>query len=270
LNLRYFHFAASLIILSNEYASLYQNPSYADSISSTISIMTYCAGADPQAIRLHYIIDSFKDVVLSRGANLAQEARPMSTLACSPGANSDPIVSLFMPQEPQNHITTSFQVGIPKVSRRSSLPSGGAAGNPSLMKPAMPPPKATLPIKPEAGLTRSDISALNALGMPQPSGEAQGSRSVTEPESGDSVGGDAEVDFDSFWHFSSASGQAGLNQQPGDDGTTAAFSTIPQGMSGGSRYDGYAGYPVSAGTPGIGGAMGMNASVPLYSPGEFT
>lgn len=56
---RYFLFAAALIILSNEFAGLYENEHYAESMRSAIQIMDYCATADIQAQRMLYILKSF-------------------------------------------------------------------------------------------------------------------------------------------------------------------------------------------------------------------
>ncbi|UKZ63446.1 uncharacterized protein TrAtP1_004676 [Trichoderma atroviride] len=55
----YFLFAATLIILSNEFAGLYENEHYAESVGSAIKIMDYCATTDVQAQRMLYILQSF-------------------------------------------------------------------------------------------------------------------------------------------------------------------------------------------------------------------
>ncbi|KAL7809934.1 fungal-specific transcription factor domain-containing protein [Trichoderma gracile] len=55
----YFLFAAALIILSNEFAGLYENEHYALSMTSAIKIMEYCAAEDVQAQRMLYILKSF-------------------------------------------------------------------------------------------------------------------------------------------------------------------------------------------------------------------
>ncbi|PON29655.1 fungal specific transcription factor [Trichoderma gamsii] len=55
----YFLFAATLIILSNEFAGLYENEHYAESVGSAIKIMDYCAATDVQAQRMLYILQSF-------------------------------------------------------------------------------------------------------------------------------------------------------------------------------------------------------------------
>lgn len=59
LDFRYFLFAATLIILSNEFAGLYENEHYAESVGSAIKIMDYCATTNVQAQRMLYILQSF-------------------------------------------------------------------------------------------------------------------------------------------------------------------------------------------------------------------
>jgi hypothetical protein len=48
-----------LIILSNEFAGLYENEHYAESVGSAIKIMEYCAATNVQAQRMLYILQSF-------------------------------------------------------------------------------------------------------------------------------------------------------------------------------------------------------------------
>jgi hypothetical protein len=55
----HFVFAAALILLSNEFASLYRNPSAQSSIHSAITILGFCARVDAQAERVLYIVESF-------------------------------------------------------------------------------------------------------------------------------------------------------------------------------------------------------------------
>jgi len=60
---RYFLFASALVVLSNEFSALFENPSASTCIENAISIMHYCAEHDPQASRLVFILTSFRDVV---------------------------------------------------------------------------------------------------------------------------------------------------------------------------------------------------------------
>ncbi len=79
---RYFLFAAALIVLSNEYASLYYNSAAEARISQAISLMAYCARTDPQGKRLVWILGAFQEVVAkqsSRGTKTYQYSRPSTT-----------------------------------------------------------------------------------------------------------------------------------------------------------------------------------------------
>lgn len=59
----YFLFAATLVILSNEFAGLYRVDASDTCIVNAVSIMSYCAESDAQASRLVYILSTFRDVV---------------------------------------------------------------------------------------------------------------------------------------------------------------------------------------------------------------
>ncbi|CZS93758.1 uncharacterized protein RCO7_09432 [Rhynchosporium graminicola] len=69
----YFLFAASLIVLSNEFCGLYQNPDASTSLNQAIGIMHYFSQQDPQARRLLDILDSFHKVVVHRQSVRAQQ-----------------------------------------------------------------------------------------------------------------------------------------------------------------------------------------------------
>ncbi|OTB08588.1 hypothetical protein M426DRAFT_7328 [Hypoxylon sp. CI-4A] len=57
----YFVFSAALIILSNEFASLYHNPEAEISIHSALLILKYCEQMDVQAKRFLFIVERFHD-----------------------------------------------------------------------------------------------------------------------------------------------------------------------------------------------------------------
>lgn len=59
----YFLFAATLVILANEFAGLYRVDASDTCILNAVNIMNYCAESDPQASRLVYILSTFRDVV---------------------------------------------------------------------------------------------------------------------------------------------------------------------------------------------------------------
>ncbi|KAK4243766.1 fungal-specific transcription factor domain-containing protein [Corynascus novoguineensis] len=59
----YFIFAASLVILMNQFSSLYYTSDYDQTMRDALDIMTYCAEIDPQAQRVLDIITRFSEVV---------------------------------------------------------------------------------------------------------------------------------------------------------------------------------------------------------------
>ncbi|CAM1505393.1 Fc.00g110300.m01.CDS01 [Cosmosporella sp. VM-42] len=75
----YFLFSATLIILSNEFASLHDNPQYDTSIFNAINIMTYCATSDVQANRLVFILTAFRDVAQAHIQSPSSSQSPQST-----------------------------------------------------------------------------------------------------------------------------------------------------------------------------------------------
>ncbi|KAF7453042.1 Fungal-trans domain containing protein [Pyrenophora tritici-repentis] len=60
----YFLFAATLVILASDFAGLYKIEMTNKCVVNAISIMNYCAECDQQAVRLVYILSSFRDVVV--------------------------------------------------------------------------------------------------------------------------------------------------------------------------------------------------------------
>jgi hypothetical protein len=68
----YFLFAATLVILSNQFAGLYRVDASDMCIANAISIMNYCAESDAQASRLVYILSTFRDVVTQQRARRKQ------------------------------------------------------------------------------------------------------------------------------------------------------------------------------------------------------
>lgn len=69
---RHFLFAASLIVLGNEFAGLHPNPDYRNQVAKILTVIEYCAKTDPQADRLLYILTTFNDVVIRRQQHLAE------------------------------------------------------------------------------------------------------------------------------------------------------------------------------------------------------
>ena len=76
----YFLFAATLVILANEFAGLYRVDAGDTCISNAISIMNYCAESDQQASRLVYILSTFRDVVTQQRLRRKQTQTDNATL----------------------------------------------------------------------------------------------------------------------------------------------------------------------------------------------
>lgn len=76
----YFLFSATLVILANEFAGLYQVDAADTCILNAINIMNYCADSDQQASRLVYILSSFRDVVAQQRIRRKQNQGDNSSL----------------------------------------------------------------------------------------------------------------------------------------------------------------------------------------------
>ncbi|KAK4123943.1 hypothetical protein N657DRAFT_572891 [Parathielavia appendiculata] len=75
----YFVFAASLVILMNQFSSLYFTEEYRRTMRDAIDIVAYCADIDPQARRVLDIITRFSEVVNKWTKDHAYPAPPLST-----------------------------------------------------------------------------------------------------------------------------------------------------------------------------------------------
>lgn len=76
----YFLFAASLVILANEFAGLYKVDASDTCMLNAVTIMSYCAESDPQASRLVYILSCFRDVVTQQRMRRKQTQNDNATL----------------------------------------------------------------------------------------------------------------------------------------------------------------------------------------------
>lgn len=97
---RHFVFSAGLVILSNEFASLYHNQEADIAIASCISILRYCAESDVQAERVVYIIETFHEANLNRperarSVSLPGRRIPTITPASSHNNTYDPMAHFF-------------------------------------------------------------------------------------------------------------------------------------------------------------------------------
>jgi hypothetical protein len=168
---RYFVFAAALIVLSNEFFKLYAIPKAHSWIESSISIMDFCAEANPIARRLHFILTSFRDVV--DGQKGYAPKRQITS------KSEDPILNFLNSCIGTEDISSdhtrrnSFTSVVPGGS--GTLTGGSANTMPTALQPQVPIPASDLSPERNPGLSSLDGS--------------------------DSLG-DGEIDFDAFWHSS--------------------------------------------------------------------
>ncbi|KAH7328545.1 fungal-specific transcription factor domain-containing protein [Stachybotrys elegans] len=107
----YFLFSAVLILLTNEFASLYTNPDYEALLTQTIQIMEYCAETDAQADRLLYIVRAFARVVVDKVAKNAEKGKQPHRVTMSSINSADPIGTF--PQPPHGMGRRSMQSELP-------------------------------------------------------------------------------------------------------------------------------------------------------------
>ncbi|KAJ3576961.1 hypothetical protein NPX13_g3545 [Xylaria arbuscula] len=128
-------FAAALIVLSNEFASLYHNPDAPTSIDSATSILRFCAQNDKQADRVLYIVDSF---------NKANEQRTSANKRLYLPGRKPPILPTLSQNrgfDPMCHFFRSEQRETKPTSTTSAF-----SGEAILVPSAPPPPLSLIPM----------------------------------------------------------------------------------------------------------------------------
>ncbi|KAI0486659.1 fungal-specific transcription factor domain-containing protein [Xylaria cf. heliscus] len=168
-------FAAALIVLSNEFASLYHNPDARKSIDSAISILRFCAQNDRQAERVSYIVESFdraNEQRPSTAKKLYLPGRKTPTLATlSQNSSLDPISYFFRSRNREAIPVTTTSVG---------------NENMALVATALQP--------------RSSISMIpSSMHQPSPDGNSPMSNEVTNAAGITQGVDDIEFDLDSIW-----------------------------------------------------------------------
>ncbi|KAI0526254.1 fungal-specific transcription factor domain-containing protein [Xylaria bambusicola] len=167
-------FAAALIVLSNEFASLFNNPDARTSIGSAMSILRFCALNDKQADRVLYIVESF---------NKANEQRTSDNKRLYLPGRKIPILPTLSQNrnfDPMHHFFRLEQ-GETKSTNSTSAFNGDA-----VLVASAPPPIPLIPMiqpGPDEGVPMG--CAITTASMPQ------GSDSLN--------GGDAEFDLNSIW-----------------------------------------------------------------------
>ncbi|KAL2753589.1 hypothetical protein ACRALDRAFT_2036909, partial [Sodiomyces alcalophilus JCM 7366] len=228
----YFLFAACLIVLSNEFVSVYENPSYSDSMDSAVEIMRYCAETDPQANRLLCILYSFRAAVED------VRAKHMDT----------PALPTVLGTQKELRDPVSCLVSSRGVSRKNSLVT--VPSHPS--RHGVPPLEHLL----------KKMESPNAGAM---AGSGQGSATGISPVSSGSLrdvdGTEGELDFENLWNPgpTAASVPVGGPTESSASSAGRVRDAIPQGSSG---------YPMSEPSR----TRNMPSTPPvatLYSPSQF-
>jgi len=246
---------------------LYKNPDYDKSIENTITIMQYCSRSDPQAARLLYILTTFQSVVTQHRESSQQSSRPDTTfkaiIGSSSGSTCDPIARLF--PDHSSSTTSSTLKPSRKNSSTTAVGSGGTRPSPVQHRATMAPPSAPVLAHENSisGLVMSaGISPVGSMAVPA---------SVTDSVSdqAESLGGDAEFDFDTFWSWPSVpvlGTGSGAGMPP--EGTTGPLSAASPAI-GTDRYDTSNAFGSGPGAANEGSLGSMNAGVPLFSPSHF-
>ncbi|RYO83974.1 hypothetical protein DL764_009389 [Monosporascus ibericus] len=234
----HFVFTAALIILSNEFASLYHNPDATTAIHNAISILRFCADEDAQAERVLYIVETFHQANVRRPATarrLSIPRRKIPTInTLSHNAHYDPMLRPFH-HEASEHLTT-----IPAIKER---PVMGHIVAPSSSIPSMMPPALQQP-SPEGSVSLNGGMGAAGSGIPPSSLETLS-------------GGESEFDFDTLW-----------SNWPAPSASTSAGIPIaaPHGMQpSDSGFGSYGGI----GQPQVPLGSNPNVNVPLYAPSNY-
>ncbi|KAH6850304.1 fungal-specific transcription factor domain-containing protein [Chaetomium sp. MPI-CAGE-AT-0009] len=193
----YFIFAASLVILMNQFSSLYYTDEYSETMQDAIDIMTHCAEIDPQAHRVLDIITRFSRVVDKWTKDHAYPAPKLSDdFSClyNQAQRSGPAS-----EHPHQGLAISTN-----MQRRN--PSQGVNGpDPGLLTPP------SIPKMPLLGLlsTQAPATALEARvnGMSPPlipPATLVGARSSVSAHSSiassEPLSGNIEFEFDGLWN----------------------------------------------------------------------
>ncbi|KAK4238151.1 fungal-specific transcription factor domain-containing protein [Achaetomium macrosporum] len=195
----YFIFAASLVILMNQFSSLYYTEEYEETMHDARAIMTYCAEIDPQAQRVLDIITRFSEVVTKWTKEHAYPAPQLSEdFSClySQPARSGPT---------SEHISRAPAVNTTIQERRSSQAVNRS--DPGLLTPPSMPKLPLLDIlsaqAPSAAL-ETQMSGVTPPHTHAHSISLVGARSSVSAHSSiassEPLSGNFEFEFDGLWN----------------------------------------------------------------------
>lgn len=192
------------MILSNEFAKLYDSPIAGTCIQNAINIFTYCSEGefgDPLAGRLLFILKSFRDVV-----DAQQEIQRIRHISNS---SEDPISNLFPGNN--NDVLPPIYINTPSIADARDYGIATMTKNALNRESESQVPTAIFDVShPTNGNAAGEQSPAQSYPSPRtmqpPHILQQGFPSMFSSETGrdgstdvDSLGGDAEIDFDAFW-----------------------------------------------------------------------
>ncbi|KAI3336882.1 hypothetical protein HD806DRAFT_21519 [Xylariaceae sp. AK1471] len=174
-------FAAALIVLSNEFASLYHNSDARPSINSAISILRFCSQNDKQAERVSYIVETFDKANGQRP--------PTPNRLYLPGQRTPILATLSQSSsfDPMSHFFCSGQ--------RETIPTTTSTfgDETDLVATALPPISSMPPMIASSVQQPSPEGSVSmSSGMTTTASMAQGVDTLS--------GGEQEFDLDSMWN----------------------------------------------------------------------
>lgn len=166
-------------MLSNEFASLYQNPDAAKSIESAISILRFCSQNDKQAERVLYIVESF---------DKANRQRALTARKPYLSGRKAPIIATLSQNSGLDPIDSFFHLG----SREAMHVPATTFGGDTVLVATTPVPMASMSmIPPSIQQPSPDGSLSMSSGVTSAAGIAQGVDALS--------GADSEFDLDIIW-----------------------------------------------------------------------
>ncbi|KAH8193983.1 hypothetical protein TruAng_011854 [Truncatella angustata] len=232
-NYFYFVFAAGLITLSNEFASLYRNPDADKAIQSCVEILRYCAERDAQAQRVVYIVEAFHEANLNRPANARSisflKRRVPTIIPVSSNHQHDPMAHFF-----------AYTKSSPGQQLPALAPSRkhGRSSIPTFHPGSVPPvfPRILQQPSPDA----TGASPVSAAVMPP------GMQPIESMP-----GVDMGFDFDDLWptwHHPGGTMPIGHHVEPAES---------------------YGHYTLGPALPGLENTLAANVNIPLYPASDF-
>lgn len=236
----YFLFASTLVLLANEFASLYVTREADHSITNGIKIMAYYAECDQQASRLFHVLEAFRDVVKQQRERRRRQQQPQVNLmgplntAAPPRPPAAPTPRPPVSTDPQQFRAQqhAFQSDFPGAMGSSASPSDLThPALPALLSPntstsmGAPTPLQTHPIGPPSGAATPRGTGINMASSPASSiGAAptlsrnpslsnlldlnalDGVGGFPSIRSEDGSSGEEHIDFDALWAWPSNAG----------------------------------------------------------------